>query len=121
MHELSICQALLSQLAEIVSGRGAVARVVIEVGPLSGVEPVLLASAFEIMRAGSCAARAALVIESTAVEISCMRCCAQSQVAANRLICPACGGFRTRIVAGDELRLRRFELCIPEPQPASAA
>lgn len=116
MHELSVCQALLTQVAEIAVGRGAtvVERITIEVGPLSGVEPALLASAFAIVRAGSCASRAVLLIESTTVTIRCVSCNAQSQTEPNRLICAACGGFRTRITAGDELRLRRVELRIPE-------
>ena len=116
MHELSVCQALLTLVAEIAAGRGVsvVERITIEVGPLSGVEPALLASAFAIVRVGGCAAQAALSIEATAVTISCVSCGAQSQTAPNRLVCAVCGGFRTRIVAGDELRLRRVELRMPE-------
>ena len=122
MHELSVCQALLKQVAEIAAGRGArvVERITLEVGPLSGVEPALLASAFSIVRAGGCAAEAALSIESTTVTISCVSCGAQSNPKPNRLVCAVCGGFRTRIVAGDELRLRRVELRMPESRPASA-
>jgi hydrogenase nickel incorporation protein HypA/HybF len=123
VHELSVCQALLTQVAEIAAGRGArvVERITIEVGPLSGVEPALLASAFAIVRAGGCAAEAALSIESTTVTISCVSCGAQSNPKPNRLVCAVCGGFRTRIVAGDELRLRRVELRMPESRPAPAA
>jgi hydrogenase nickel incorporation protein HypA/HybF len=120
VHELSVCQALLTQVAEIAAGRGAsvVERITIEVGPLCGVEPALLASAFAIVRAGGCAAEAELMIESTTVTIGCMACGVQSQTEPNRLICAVCGGFRTRVVAGDELRLRRVELRMPEsPSP----
>ena len=122
MHELSVCQALLTQVAAIAAGRGArlVERITIEVGPLSGVEPALLASAFAALRAGGCAAEAALSIESTAVAIRCMTCGTQSPTKPNRLVCAACGGFRTRIVAGDELRLRRVELRMPPPRRESA-
>ena len=62
------------------------------------------------MRAGSCAAHAVLSIETPGVTIRCLTCDAESQPAPNRLICGLCGGYRTRIVAGDELRLRRVEL-----------
>ncbi len=118
MHELSVCQALLRQVAVIAADRGArvVQRITIEVGPLSGVEPALLASAFTVLRAGGCAAEADLLIESAAVAIACMTCGKHSQTPPNRLVCAACGGLRTRIVAGDELRLRRVELQIP-PDP----
>jgi len=123
VHELSICQALLSQVTEIAAAHGAssVERIIIELGPLSGVEPALLAQAFTIARAASCAAHAELSIEMTQLTVSCIGCGALSQPALNRLVCSVCGGYRTRIVAGDELRLRRVELRVPEAQPASAA
>lgn len=115
LHELSVCQALLTQVIEIAANRGAdaVERIVIDVGPLSGVEPELLARAFDVLRAGSCAADAVLSIESPGVSIRCMACGAQSQTAPNRLVCAGCGGHRTRIVTGDELLLRRVELRVP--------
>jgi hydrogenase nickel incorporation protein HypA/HybF len=117
------CQSLLSQVTEIASDRGAdaVERIVIEVGPLSAVEMALLAQAFSVARVGSCAAHAELSIETTAVTVSCLACGAQSQTAANRLLCGVCGGYRTRVVAGDELRLRRVEMRAPEPSPSSSA
>jgi hydrogenase nickel incorporation protein HypA/HybF len=123
MHELSICQSLLSQVAEIALNHGAntVERIVIEVGPLSGVEPQQLVRAFEFTRRGSCAAHAELAIETTQVIVSCMVCGAQSHTVSNRLLCGVCGGYRTRIAAGDELRLRRVELRAPERQAAPAA
>jgi len=100
VHELSICQALLIQLAEIARDRGAEAieRIVLEVGPLSGVDASLLARAFEVACLRSCAAQATLSID--------------------RLLCGACGGYRTRIVAGDELQLRRVELRMPGSRTA---
>jgi len=115
LHELSVCQALLAQVSQIAAGRGATAveRIVIEIGPLSGVEPALLERAFTVVRAGSCAAHAVLSIETPGVTIRCLTCDAESRAAPNRLICGVCGGYRNRIVAGDELRLRRVELCVP--------
>jgi len=78
-------------------------------------------SAFAVMRAGGCAAEAELFIESTPVTIYCTTCGAHSQTGPNRLLCAVCGGFRTRIVAGDELRLRRVELRMPQLRRDSAA
>jgi hydrogenase nickel incorporation protein HypA/HybF len=112
VHELSVCQALLAQVAEIAAAHGAsaVARVTVEVGPLSGIEPFLLANAFEAASTGSCAAGAALCIETSVVVISCLTCGTESQVRPNRLLCAACGGYRTRVLRGEELRLCRVEL-----------
>jgi len=115
---LSICQAMLTRVAQLTAGRGAsvVERITIEVGPLSGVEPVFLARAFAILRAGGCAAEATLSIESTQITIGCLACGARSQTSANRLVCALCGGFRTRVIAGGELRLRRVELRVEDSQ-----
>jgi len=116
VHELSVCQALLRQVNDIAmdSGAGAVEHITIEAGPLSGVEPDLLVRAFEVLRASRRAtAQASLSIESPAVIIRCTHCRKESPTAPNRLVCPLCGDFRTRVMTGDELRLRRVALRIP--------
>jgi hydrogenase nickel incorporation protein HypA/HybF len=112
VHELSICQALLNQVNDVARDAGCkhVEQVTIAIGPLAGVEPGLLASAFAVMKIDGCAAEATLIIESAGVEVECELCAAISPAAANRLICAACGGYRTRVVAGQELCLLRVEL-----------
>lgn len=122
VHELSICQALLSQVTAIAREQGAQAieRIVVEVGPLSGVDGALLARAFEVARLGSCAAEAALSIDTPQVTVTCLSCGARSHAAPNRLLCDACGGYRTRIITGDELNLRRVELRMQPSRPETA-
>ncbi len=117
MHELSICQALLNQVNHVAADAGCerVEKVTIAVGPLAGIEPGLLAGAFAVMKVGGCAAQATLIIESAGVRVECAVCGAVSQTAANRLICSACGGYRTRVVAGEELCLLRVELRAAAP------
>lgn len=117
MHELSICQSLLSQVHDIAlahQARGSLSMTVrtitIEMGALSGVDPAIFRSAFDVMRANGCAAAAELVIEPVGVRVECIACGEESAAAANRLICGVCGGYRTAVVAGRELRLLRVEL-----------
>jgi hydrogenase nickel incorporation protein HypA/HybF len=98
-----------------------VARINIEVGPLAGIEPAQLSSAFSVLRLGGCAAQAELSVETTQVMISCLSCGAQSPTRPNRLVCGACGGFRIRILSGEELRLVRVELRAPMAQPTCPA
>lgn len=100
------------QVEAIARQRGAetVVAITVEIGPLSGVDPAQLRSAFAVMRTGSGSAAAELLIETAAVEVRCLACGVDSQTLVNRLVCRACGGFRTRVIAGDELRLRRVEL-----------
>jgi hydrogenase nickel incorporation protein HypA/HybF len=118
MHELSVCQALLAQVSEIARAHRAsgVKEIVVAVGPLSGVEPALLAGAFQLARTRSCAADAELRFEPAPVRVCCTECGAESACAANRLLCAQCGGYRTRLVSGDELRLLRVELLSADEQ-----
>ena len=121
MHEMAICQALIDQLEALAASHGAtrVTRVLLRIGPLSGVEPALLDSAFGLARAGTVAEQASLRIEQLPVRVSC-RCCGRtSEAAANRLLCGHCGDYRTRLVSGDELQLARAELEIPDAAEAA--
>lgn len=111
MHELAICQALLDQVADIATTHGAptVESISIAVGPLSGVEPLLLADAFDVARCGPCAT-AELLFETAPVRVRCRDCGAECECAPNALLCAECGGFRTQVVRGDELMLLRVKL-----------
>jgi hydrogenase nickel incorporation protein HypA/HybF len=103
---------LLTQVDEIARQHGAqaVSRITVEVGPLCGVEPNLLVSAFAVMRSRGIASEADLLITPTAVTIACLTCGVRTETRANRLVCAACGGFRTEVVGGQELRLLRVEM-----------
>lgn len=121
MHELSICQVLIDEVARIATHHDAraVGRITIEVGPLSGVEPELLARAFEIARIGTCAAEAQLSIAVPGIMVRCSDCGVSSHAEPNRLLCASCGGYRTQVLEGNELRLRGVELDVPEEQPSA--
>ncbi len=112
MHELSVCQALVRQLRDIAREQHAVriTRVIVQIGPLSGVEPELLRHAYPIASAGSPAADAALVLEPLPIRVHCENCGADSDASANRLLCGVCGDYRTRLISGDELLLASVEL-----------
>jgi hydrogenase nickel incorporation protein HypA/HybF len=112
MHELSVCLSLLQQMEKIASERNAVAveKIYLRIGPLSGIEPALLKNAYPLAAAGTVAADAELIIEESDVVVSCTECGVESPAKANRLLCAACGDFRTQIVSGDEMILQRMEL-----------
>jgi hydrogenase nickel incorporation protein HypA/HybF len=120
MHELSVCQALVEQLESVSAGHGGgrVELVRLRVGPLAGVEAALLRHAFPIAAAGSIAEGAELVIEEAAIMVQCGECGGQSEVAPNRMLCGACGGFRVRVISGQELLLESVELAAPAATPA---
>jgi hydrogenase nickel incorporation protein HypA/HybF len=118
MHELAVCQALLTQVQRVAAehGASAVRRVVLKVGPLSGVEPQLLRRAFDVARLGGIAAGAELSIEPAGVRVRCLECGAETDATANRLLCAQCGTWRTHLLEGEELVLQRVEL-----EPAAVA
>jgi hydrogenase nickel incorporation protein HypA/HybF len=116
MHELAICQSLIAQVQGVARDKQAatVDRIVVTVGPLSGVEPELLQRAFEVAKFGTIAATAELVVQSGPVIVACRSCGAESTVPSNRLLCSACGNWRVRVISGEELLLSSVELCMPD-------
>jgi hydrogenase nickel incorporation protein HypA/HybF len=112
MHELSVCQAMLRQVETIATREQAISvdRIVVRIGTLSGVVPELLQQAFTVARAGTKADNAELVTQTELIRIQCLQCGYESDAQANRLICPHCGDFRTRLISGDELILASVEL-----------
>lgn len=122
MHELSICLSLLDQVERIAREQGAdrVERILLRIGPLSGVEAPLLANAYPLAAAGTIAENAVLDIEPAPIRVQCHSCGAATDAAPNRLICGACGDWRTRLLSGDEMLLASLELRVPDhetPRP----
>ena len=112
MHELSVCQALLGQVENLAREHRAkgVAKIVLQIGPLAGVESRLLQEAFPIASAGGVADRAELLIESLPIRIRCEQCGEESEASANRLLCGACGDWHTQLISGDEMLLASIEM-----------
>lgn len=112
MHELAVCQGLMGQVEQIARREHAerITRIVLSIGPLSGVEAQLLRDAFPIAAAGSSAEHADLTIEQQPVKVKCLGCGAESEATANRLLCGACGDYRTQLLSGDEMLLLSVEL-----------
>jgi hydrogenase nickel incorporation protein HypA/HybF len=118
MHELSICQALVAQVEGIARDRtGRVTAVHVSIGPLSGVEARLLADAYPLAAAGTAAESSRLEIETAPVRVRCRTCDAEGDAAPNRLLCAACGDWRTDLISGDEMLLLRVTLETDDPAP----
>ena len=115
MHELSVCQALMTQVAAVARENGAmrVTAVELHIGPLSGIEPQLLEQAFAVASAGTVAEEASLALENLPVRVSCGQCGEVTDALPNRLVCGHCGDWRTHLVSGDELLMTRVELVKP--------
>nr|VFJ64869.1 MAG: hydrogenase nickel incorporation protein HypA/HybF/putative two-component system protein, hydrogenase maturation factor HypX/HoxX [Candidatus Kentron sp. FW] len=112
MHEFSVCQALIRQIESIAGNHGArtVKRIVLQIGPLSGVEIPLLEQAFPFVATDTPAQNAALVIEPAPVIVRCPTCDIESETQPNRLSCAACGDSRTELISGDQMMLMQLEM-----------
>jgi hydrogenase nickel incorporation protein HypA/HybF len=112
MHELAVCQALLRQVLEVAENRYSrrVGRIKLCIGPLAGVEPALLKSAFPLVAAGTPCEGATIEIENVPVRVRCQICGSASQTRSNRLLCTDCGTWRVTLISGDEMFLASVEL-----------
>lgn len=106
MHERSLVRELLRQVDAIRLQHEAerVSEVRVRVGPLSGVEPLLLASAFEELVADSRAAGASLVIDEVPLLAVCKLCDRQMEVTDFVFRCRNCDG-NVHVTQGDEFEL----------------
>jgi hydrogenase nickel incorporation protein HypA/HybF len=112
MHELSLCQALLSQVETLATQHHAqqIISITVRLGPLGGVVPELLEQAFTLAREGTVAARAHLILETLPIRVHCQSCGADSEARPNNLICGVCGDWHTKLLSGDEMLLTSVEL-----------
>jgi hydrogenase nickel incorporation protein HypA/HybF len=114
MHEHSLVADLLARIEATARAHAASAvyRVTVKVGPLAGVDPGLLATAFRDRRAGTVCADAELVVVGDAIDWRCTACGAPIPPG-SVLVCPSCA-MPARLAGGDALVLERLELEVPD-------
>jgi hydrogenase nickel incorporation protein HypA/HybF len=113
VHELSIALSILDIAAEEAGRRGGgrVAAIHLRLGPLSGVVPAALRSAYELACEGSDCGSPALVVEEVPVVVYCPACAAERALpSVQELCCPACGTPTPRVVRGRELEIVALEI-----------
>ena len=115
MHELSVAMGIVDVAAEEAARRGGrVVAVHLKLGPLAGVIPAALRSAFELAREQEPALAAAeLVVEEIPVAAYCPVCDAERTVPFPELRCPTCGEPTPDVVRGRELEVVALELESP--------
>lgn len=112
MHEFSIVQALLDSCEQHARSVGAsgISRVSIRIGALSGVEPALLATAFDTFKLDGRCANATLDMEIEPLRIDCNECGYQGEADGHRVLCPECQSPFTRVTGGEDMLLLQLEL-----------
>lgn len=109
MHEYSIVQSLFGRVEESLRGHRvtAVRRLTVKIGELSGVDPGLLRTAYELCAPGTRCAGADLVVVAVPARWCC-RACGQEVARGGRLACASCGGG-VELAEGSEIVLDRIE------------
>jgi hydrogenase nickel incorporation protein HypA/HybF len=107
MHETSLVQSLLAQAEAIMKEHGgqSMQSIRVEIGPLSGVEPLLVKSAFDRLAASTACRGAALIVEEVPLAARCRACDDHFEVQSFRFACPSCASTSIQVLRGDEFRL----------------
>ena len=112
MHEYSLMQTLLDQVGEVAREHHArlVREIAVAVGPLSGVEPLLIEGAFRQWAVGEPFVGTKLTINFVPLTIQCLDCRQPSEVIDFVFLCPYCGGEKTQVTGGDAVVLQQVVL-----------
>lgn len=104
MHEMSIVKSLLAQVQRVVSENGgqAAQEIVVEIGPLSGVEVELVKSAFARLVETDAIK---LTVHEVPMVIRCRVCNNEQGLRRFVFRCPVCNSGRVQVIRGDEFRL----------------
>ncbi len=116
MHEESLMRSLLRQVEELAQQHHAraVEEIEVEVGPLSGVEPLLLQDAFERLKDEFFWPRAELSVLQVGLDVLCQSCQSESQLQDFRFVCHQCGSTSLKILRGDAFRLLNVRMQIDD-------
>ncbi len=107
MHEASLVRTLLDKVTALLTEhRGeSVDEIRVELGPLSGVEPLLIQSAFEQLAPQHALGNSKLVINEIPLTAKCRTCGAKFEIERFRFRCSACESSELQVISGDEFRL----------------
>jgi len=112
MHEYSIVQALLDSCEEhaVKNDAKKVIKVMIKVGVLSGVEPQLLATAFNTFKEGTMCDGAIFELNHQKVIIECRECHDTNTLEKNEFLCPKCESKDVKVIDGEDMYLMSLEM-----------
>ncbi len=115
MHEASLCQGLLDLVLSTVAKHNEecpneppirkVTEIICSLGLYSCIEPVTLASCFELFAENTPAAGATVTINKAPLECRCEACGTTFTACDRPVICPACGGDNIQFDGGHGLML----------------
>lgn len=116
MHEQSLVRSILRQVDSIRRDRNAeiVQSVVLTIGPLSGVDPDLLASAYDQLAIEPSVVHSELTIRQVPLLACCDACGRRQTIVDFDFRCTHCD-HNVTITSGDQLELTSVSLIVNEP------
>ncbi|BAI75130.1 hydrogenase nickel incorporation protein (plasmid) [Azospirillum sp. B510] len=111
MHELSLCESIVSLVTESAGREGLrrVTRVTVDIGVASAIDPDALLFCFPIVTEDTPAAGAELAVNRIALQARCAACGADFSPESLISPCPACGSHDRSLRAGRDMRVVSFE------------
>ncbi|MDR0513557.1 MAG: hydrogenase maturation nickel metallochaperone HypA [Coriobacteriaceae bacterium] len=121
MHELGIMTGVMEavELSARDAGADKVLKVSLSVGLMTEAIEDALRFAFEALSEGTLCEGATLEVAMVAPRSTCLECGAEYAHDRFHMLCPECGGFATKLIAGKELRIDSIEVDIPEHEPSA--
>jgi hydrogenase nickel incorporation protein HypA/HybF len=109
VHELSICDAIVSTTMQHAEGK-AVTQVTVRIGHLRQVVPDALHFGWELLTEPTNLKGAELVIEQVPATVSCTECGAETTLDMPILACGACGSFEVKLLSGEEFLIVSMDI-----------
>ena len=122
MHEFALVRSMLLQVDAIVAEQGGneAEEIRIRCGAFAGVDPTLLATAFETLRPGTHWERTRLTIEVDPLRLRCEVCDESFSPERFRFVCSHCGSPRVRELSGDRVIIESIVIAAADIAPATA-
>jgi len=105
MHEVSIAQEMCSIIEQALGHKQPLQRVVVTIGPLSGIMPEALEFCFSAVAEQTGFGAPVICINRTLARIRCLACNTVYETNDFYTLCPGCGSFDRELLSGSEFTI----------------
>ncbi len=111
MHEMSLAQSVIDSVLREMASRNlaAIKKIVLRIGPWSGVMADALQFNYDILRADTPLSGTELVIQETGLRVRCSACAQEFAVHDFLDRCPRCQSKQIQLIGGDEMDIAYLE------------
>ncbi|MBN2715762.1 MAG: hydrogenase maturation nickel metallochaperone HypA [Deltaproteobacteria bacterium] len=114
MHELSLAESMIEQLAEALKSESSpvtrIEKIDLEIGSMSGVEKDAFEFVFPFAAEGTVAEGAQLTFREVELQVKCMDCGSVTSPEYPFVSCVSCGSSKTDILQGKDFKILQMEV-----------